>query len=100
MSRAYERNAGPLFYTASVPNYNGLAGSMVSDYNGEIRGTDPASFAAEEYAAASSGQYASAFPGLPKIPKLPSASTVGRAVVGVLVALILLALGAWIVVKQ
>jgi len=91
--KPYERYAGPMFYSESVPNYNSLTGSMVSDYNGEIRGTDPASFAAEE------AQATAAFPGVPKLPKIP-VGTILRGAAGTLVALVIVALGLWVIVKQ
>jgi hypothetical protein len=91
--KPYERYAGPLFYSESAPNYNSLTGSMTSDYNGEIHGTDPASFAAEE------AQATAAFPGVPKMPKIPVGSIL-RGAVGALVAVIIVALGLWVIVKQ
>src|SRR6266576_2300761 len=96
MRNAYDL-PGSTMLSVSLPNGNGLTADLVGAPSPDVSGTDPASSARESLAAYVPQAAPASFPGVPSAETL---GKVGRVVAFGLLALILVALGAWIVVKQ
>lgn len=81
-----ENRVGASFLNVTIPGRNALTSGITGDVPATVYGTDPASYAREAL-----------FPGEGVVDKLKGA---GKAVAGSLLALIIIALGIWVIIKQ
>lgn len=97
MRGAYDLPGGAML-SVSLPG-NGLTAGIVGDPSPEVHGTDPAG-SARDALAMYVPQDASTPQGVPSPGLTETLAKVGRGVAFSVVALILVAIGVWVVVKQ
>lgn len=93
-----EYRTGAYFMNTRFPNVNDLTAGIMGDQPATIYGTDPAGFAADTLAAY--GPQNAAMPGISSSLTGIDWEKVRRTTIYLIVGVLLLALGAWVLVKQ
>jgi hypothetical protein len=96
-----EAYAGPMFLNAEWPYVNALTSGVTGQPPSAVYGTDPVDYARDTLSAWDEQAAANLIPRYRAAPgTLPSFLPSGKSVAGFLVALLVLAFGLWVLVKQ